>query len=134
MKQPSRTSKNAYWYGVTDHFQLAAKYAFGIAKGHGFRQGNKRTGLVYALVFLGAQGHDISGYSNTALEAGTLGLVEDFISTEEFAELSVSFKFGEHSRKEFEAPLPRAIATKSTGVGITSNRFAPRARSPSSFR
>ena len=78
--------QNAYWYGVTDHFQLAAKYAFGIAKGHGFRQGNKRTGLVSALVFLGAQGHDISGYSNTALKAGTLGLVQDFISTEEFAE------------------------------------------------
>jgi death on curing protein len=78
--------QTAYWYGVSDHFQLAAKYAFGIAKAHAFLQGNKRTGLVSALVFLGAQGHDISGYSNTALEAATLGIVEDFISTEEFAE------------------------------------------------
>jgi death on curing protein len=78
--------QTAYWYGVSDHFQLAAKYAFGIAKAHALLQGNKRTGLVSALVFLGAQGHDISGYSNTALEAGMLGLVEGFISTEEFAE------------------------------------------------
>jgi death-on-curing protein len=78
--------QNAYCYGISDHFELAAKYAFGIAKAHAFLQGNKRTGLVSALVFLGAQGHDISGYSNRALEAATVGLVEGFISTEEFAE------------------------------------------------
>jgi death on curing protein len=77
--------QNAYWYGVTDHFQLSVKYAFGIAKAHAFFQGNKRTGLAASLTFLAAQSHDVRRYSNAVLVACMYGIVEDFVSTEEFA-------------------------------------------------
>lgn len=39
-------------YGNPDQFDLAAAYAFGIAKAHAFIDGNKRTALVTALTFL----------------------------------------------------------------------------------
>jgi len=38
---------------------LAAAYAFGLAKNHGFVDGNKRTAFMTAYVFLGLNGHDI---------------------------------------------------------------------------
>jgi death-on-curing family protein len=78
--------QTAYFYGVTDHFELAAKYAFSIAKAHAFKQGNKRTGLAAALTFLAKQGHPIGGYSSIVLALGVLGLVENFICSELFAE------------------------------------------------
>ena len=38
---------------------LAAAYAFGLAKNHGFVDGNKRVAFVAAYVFLGLNGHDL---------------------------------------------------------------------------
>lgn len=38
---------------------LAAAYAFGVAKNHGFVDGNKRTAFMAAYVFLGLNGHDL---------------------------------------------------------------------------
>lgn len=43
---------NQAGYGDPDVFDLAAAYAFGIAKAHAFIDGNKRTALVTALTFL----------------------------------------------------------------------------------
>ncbi len=42
-----------------DIFQLAASYAFGIARNHAFVDGNKRTALVVSLTFLARNGWDI---------------------------------------------------------------------------
>lgn len=42
-----------------DIFQLAASYAFGIARNHAFVDGNKRTALVVSLTFLDVNGWDI---------------------------------------------------------------------------
>jgi death on curing protein len=38
---------------------LAAAYAFGLAKNHGFIDGNKRIAFVAAYVFLGLNGHEL---------------------------------------------------------------------------
>lgn len=42
-----------------DLFQLAASYAYGIARNHAFIDGNKRTALVVSLTFLDRNGWDI---------------------------------------------------------------------------
>ena len=47
---------NRHGFGETDPFVLAAAYAFGIAKGHAFVDGNKRTAFVTAVTFLGLNG------------------------------------------------------------------------------
>ncbi|HTO82515.1 MAG TPA: type II toxin-antitoxin system death-on-curing family toxin [Methylomirabilota bacterium] len=39
-----------------DHFALAAAYAFGLAKGHVFHDGNKRAAYVVAVTFLAVNG------------------------------------------------------------------------------
>lgn len=44
-------------YGEPDLAALAAAYAFGIARNHGFADGNKRTAFVVALVFMLDHGH-----------------------------------------------------------------------------
>ena len=46
-------------YSGADVFDIAAAYAFGIAKAHGFLDGNKRTALVAALTFLRLNGHPV---------------------------------------------------------------------------
>ena len=45
-------AQNLAAYGEPDAFDLAAAYAFGIISNHPFLDGNKRTGLICALVFL----------------------------------------------------------------------------------
>lgn len=47
---------NLWAYGKPDTHELAAAYAFGITKAHGFIDGNKRTALVMALTFLRMNG------------------------------------------------------------------------------
>ena len=44
--------RNLVAHGEPDAADLAASYAFGIAKNHGFIDGNKRTGWVLARLFL----------------------------------------------------------------------------------
>ena len=47
-------------YSVSDVFDLAAEYGYGIARNHGFIDGNKRTAYVVTLVFLVLNGHDLT--------------------------------------------------------------------------
>ncbi|BCR05310.1 death-on-curing protein [Desulfuromonas versatilis] len=42
----------------TDLFEMAAAYLFHLVKNHPFLDGNKRVGVVAALVFLALNGHD----------------------------------------------------------------------------
>jgi death on curing protein len=61
-----------------DVFTLAAAYGFGIAKNHGFEDGNKRTAFVSLYTFLGLNGHDLDASEPevvrvmTAVADGTL--------------------------------------------------------------
>lgn len=75
---------NLWAYGKPDIFDLAAGYAFGIAKAHGFVDGNKRTALVAALTFLSINGIDILPDQMTAVRQME-GLAEGTVPEAAFA-------------------------------------------------
>jgi len=67
-----------------DLARLAAAYAYGIAKNHGFADGNKRTALVTADLFLMLNGYELT--SSPAENVLTiLGIAEGLLSEEELA-------------------------------------------------
>ena len=50
------SAKNTFYYARGDLFDIAASYAFHLAESQGFIDGNKRTAVTSALVFLGMNG------------------------------------------------------------------------------
>jgi len=62
--------KNLAAYGAPDIAALAAAYALGLVRNHGFVDGNKRTGFVVTLVFL--LDH---GYALTATESASIDMM-----------------------------------------------------------
>ena len=58
-----------------DLFAMAAAYVFHLANNHAFVDGNKRTGLAAALVFLDANGYEVSD-EGTELADFVLEMVE----------------------------------------------------------
>jgi death on curing protein len=70
--------QNLAAYGTPDAADLAAAYAFGLARNHGFVDGNKRTAWVVARLFLADNGyrlrfHPIDAVKTVeALAAGSL--------------------------------------------------------------
>jgi death-on-curing protein len=52
----SRVAHRIDYVGMEDAYEIAALYAVSIARGHCFNDANKRTALVSALAYLGAQG------------------------------------------------------------------------------
>ena len=56
-------------YGNPSVFELAASYAFGIARNHPFVDGNKRTALVTCFVFLELNGHAVNASEADAVVA-----------------------------------------------------------------
>jgi death-on-curing protein len=52
--------RNQFAYGQASIARLAASYAFGISRNHPFLDGNKRTSLVVAELFLQLNGLDFS--------------------------------------------------------------------------
>jgi death on curing protein len=71
--------RNLAAYGDPNVFDLAAAYAFGLARNHPFVDGNKRTAFVCAAAFLRINGHRFGGNQASvvltiiALAAGDLG-------------------------------------------------------------
>ena len=65
-------------YGPASAFDLAAAYAFGLARNHPFIDGNKRIGFLAMVTFLGVNGYDFSATDAEvvdeimALAAGTV--------------------------------------------------------------
>jgi len=55
--------ENLFAYGKPTVFELAAAYAFGLAKNHPFIDGNKRIGFATGILFL-----ELNGYVFTATE------------------------------------------------------------------
>jgi death-on-curing protein len=50
------SAKNTFYYAAGDLFDVAASYAFHLAEAQAFVDGNKRTGVAAALVFLAVNG------------------------------------------------------------------------------
>lgn len=78
-------------YGNPDLFDLAAAYLFGLLKNHPFIDGNKRTGLAAADLFL-----YFNGYSLEAEQEDIIQLVL-MVSTSEIDETGASAFFRDHS-------------------------------------
>lgn len=68
-----------------DIFDMAAAYAFHIAKNHGFVDGNKRTGLIAALTFLGINGLMPVIPDSHVVDGMMVALTEDRLSKADFA-------------------------------------------------
>jgi death-on-curing protein len=75
---------NLYNYGKPSLAQLAAAYAFGLARNHPFVDGNKRTALVAAEAFLGLNGFDLTADDVNAVKT-FFALAAGEISEEELA-------------------------------------------------
>ena len=60
--------RNLFAYGDPDLFELAAAYAFGIARNHPFADGNKRLAFAVIAVFL-----ELNGYELAAEKADAIG-------------------------------------------------------------
>lgn len=63
---------------------LAAAYLYGLAKNHGFLDGNKRIGFAAAVAFLRANGLRLSAAEDEAYEY-VIGLVEDRYTEQDVA-------------------------------------------------
>jgi len=72
-------------YGDPEAAELAAAYAFGLARNHPFVDGNKRTALVAAELFLELNGWTLTA-SDAACVALTLGLAAGQIDEEELTD------------------------------------------------
>jgi death-on-curing protein len=71
-------------YGSPDLFDLAAAYAFGIARDHPFPDGNKRVAFVTAAAFIRRNGHRLRSSEQEAV-AMTLGLAAGELPEDGFA-------------------------------------------------
>lgn len=58
---------NRWTYGDDDPANLAAAYAFGVARNHPFADGNKRTAWVLARLFLAMNGHRLAFTAEDAI-------------------------------------------------------------------
>ena len=81
--------QNDFFYGEQDVFGIAAAYAYHISQAQAFFDGNKRTGIAAALIFLEGEGYDTAcewqtlhdamiGFAEKRLDKG--GLAEFFRS------------------------------------------------------
>jgi death-on-curing protein len=76
--------RNLVAYGAPDAADLAAAYAFGIARAHAFADGNKRTAWVVARLFLADNGGRLEFDRVEAVEA-MVGLAAGTTSEADFA-------------------------------------------------
>lgn len=75
---------NLVAYGKADIADLAASYAFGIARNHPFVDGNKRTAAVVSETFLMLNGHSLA-CSDVELVVTFLALAAGEMSAEQLA-------------------------------------------------
>jgi death-on-curing protein len=76
--------KNVFFYGAGDLFDLAAAYAFHIAEGQCFLDGNKRTAATSALTFLRLNGVRLT-FDELALYDLLIGIAEKRFGKEHLA-------------------------------------------------
>jgi death-on-curing protein len=86
-------AQNKAAYGEPDAADLAACYAFGLARNHGFSDGNKRTAWVVARLFLADNGYQLQfdpGDAIKTVEALAAGSLEEEQIAQWFREHLVS--------------------------------------------
>lgn len=83
--------ENKLSYGVPEIFDLAAAYAFGLARNHAFVDGNKRTAIVAAGTFL-----LLNGYRMTA-DNGTVYAFTMALAAGEIDEAGAAAFFRDHT-------------------------------------
>ena len=76
--------QNLAVYGTPDAATLAAAYGYGISRNHAFVDGNKRTGLVAAELFLGLNGWQLL-VTDSDCVLTMLAVASGDITEEEFA-------------------------------------------------
>jgi death on curing protein len=76
---------NRWHYGADDVAELAAAYAFGVARNHPFVDGNKRTAWVLARLFLVINGHTLVFDKEDAVRT-VLALAAGDLSEDELAD------------------------------------------------
>jgi death-on-curing protein len=84
-------AENKAAYGDPTIHELAAAYVFGLARNHAFVDGNKRTAIVTAMLFL-----HLNGYGMTAND-GELYLFTMSIAAGEISEAGAATFFRDHS-------------------------------------
>ncbi len=78
--------RNLAAYGEPDAAQLAAAYAFGIARNHPFVDGNKRTAAVVSEAFLVLNGYDMSTTTDAEVVVTFVALASGELTEEELAD------------------------------------------------
>lgn len=78
---------------VTDLFDLAASYIRSLTMNHPFIDGNKRTALATALVFLKINGYAVNEASEVELADKVLDFIEKKFTEKEFANINLMQKF-----------------------------------------
>lgn len=86
-------AENKTAYGDPNVFELAAAYAFGLARNHAFVDGNKRTAIVTAMLFL-----VLNGYRMTA-DNGRIYMFTMALAAGEIDETGAAKFFREHTMK-----------------------------------
>jgi death-on-curing protein len=91
LAMPQATYDGAYLH--TDLFEMAAAYLFHVLRNHPFVDGNKRTGLIATLVFLGLNGFTLDAEPEALLEV-VMGVASGGVTK---AEAAVFFR--QHARR-----------------------------------
>jgi death-on-curing protein len=80
----ARPQQQWHYEPATDLPMLAAAYAFGLVKGHPYRDGNKRIGFLAMVTFLGINGNGFEAPDGEVV-AEFLALADGSVSEEELA-------------------------------------------------
>jgi len=88
----ARAQQRWVYEPATDLPRLAADYAFGIARNHPFRDGNKRTAFLAAVVFLGLNGLTFDAQNEDVVQTMLL------LATGDMGEDDIAAWFRSHTR------------------------------------
>ena len=80
----ARPQNHAHYNETADISELAASYAYGLAKNHPFVDGNKRAAFLSIGLFLGINGHRLTASPVAAIKA-IIALAAGDLSEEELA-------------------------------------------------
>lgn len=95
--------RNVYYYAQGDLFDVAAGYAFHISEAQAFLDGNKRTAIAAALVFLDGNGVTISSQTQRLYDA-MIGISEKRVSKADLAALLRDLATRPHDSWETDPP------------------------------
>lgn len=81
----ARPQQKWHYEPETDLPMLAAAYAFGLVRGHPYRDGNKRIGFLAMVTFLGINGHEFDA-PDAEVVAEFLALADGSVSENELSD------------------------------------------------